>query len=165
MILTKLDQHVNEMMTMAGKKFQNFWWSCFLIIVQNVNMITNGNRNSRLNPYRRGEHDILPESIEQIRWRNSVSLMYILLKQMSPNLQNQKKKTHYYESPCKLQIPINILATIHIKTDAVNKCYGCLRLRFSHLSIQPTWLTQNNDSASKCRRNTHLCIYWLQQQS
>ena len=50
MILTKLDQHVNEMMTTAGKKFQNFLWSRFLIIVQNVNMVTNGKRNSRLNP-------------------------------------------------------------------------------------------------------------------
>ena len=50
MILTKPDKHVNEMMTMAGKKFKNFWWSCFLIIVQNVNMVTNGKRNSRLKP-------------------------------------------------------------------------------------------------------------------
>ena len=50
MILTKLDQHVNEMMTTAGKKFQNLLWSRFLIIVQNVNMVTIGKRNSRLNP-------------------------------------------------------------------------------------------------------------------
>ena len=49
MIFTKLDQHVNEMMT-SGKKFKNFLWSRFLIIVQNVNMATNGKRNSRLNP-------------------------------------------------------------------------------------------------------------------
>ena len=27
MILTKLNQHVNEMVTMAGKKFQNLLWS------------------------------------------------------------------------------------------------------------------------------------------
>ena len=47
---TKLDQHVNEMMTTAGKKFQNFLWSRFLIIVQNVNMVVNGKCNSRLNP-------------------------------------------------------------------------------------------------------------------
>ena len=47
--------HVNEMMTTTGKKFQNFGWSCFLIIVQNVNMVTNGKRNSRLNPYDRSE--------------------------------------------------------------------------------------------------------------
>ena len=40
MILTKLD-HVIEMMTTAGKKVQNFLWSHFLIIVQNVNMVTN----------------------------------------------------------------------------------------------------------------------------
>ena len=50
MILTKLHQQVNEMMTTAGKKFENFLWSRFLIIVQNVNMVTNGKRNSRLNP-------------------------------------------------------------------------------------------------------------------
>ena len=50
MILTKLDQHVSEMMTTAGKKFLNFWWFCFLIIMQNVNMAANGKRNRRLNP-------------------------------------------------------------------------------------------------------------------
>ena len=50
MIWTKLDQHVNEMMTTEGKTFQNFLWSRFLIIVQNVNMIANGKRNRRLNP-------------------------------------------------------------------------------------------------------------------
>ena len=49
LILTKLDQHVNEMMATAGKKFHNFLWFLFLIIVQNVNMTTNGKRNSRLN--------------------------------------------------------------------------------------------------------------------
>ena len=48
--LTKLDQHVNEMMATAGKKFQIFLWSRFLIIVQNVNMVVNGKRNRRLNP-------------------------------------------------------------------------------------------------------------------
>ena len=51
MILTKLDQHVKEMMITAGKKFHNLLWSRFLIIVQNVNMVTNGKRNSRLNPH------------------------------------------------------------------------------------------------------------------
>ena len=48
--LIKLDQHVNEMMATAGKKFQNFLWSRFLIIVQNVNIVANGKRNRRLNP-------------------------------------------------------------------------------------------------------------------
>ena len=48
MILTKLDQHVIEMMTTAGKKFQNFLWSLFLIIMQNVNMVVNGKHNNRL---------------------------------------------------------------------------------------------------------------------
>ena len=48
--MTKLDQHVNEMMTTAGKKFQIFLWSRFLIIMQNVNMVANGKRNNRLNP-------------------------------------------------------------------------------------------------------------------
>ena len=54
--LTKLDQHVSEMMTTAGKKFQNFGWFRFLISMQNVNMVANGKRNSRLNPgvYARG---------------------------------------------------------------------------------------------------------------
>ena len=50
MRLTKLDQRVNEMMTTAGKKFKNFLWSHFLIIIQNVNMVADGKRNSRLNP-------------------------------------------------------------------------------------------------------------------
>ena len=50
MILTKVDQHINEMMTTAGKEFQNFVRSRFLIIMQNVNMVTNGKPNSRLNP-------------------------------------------------------------------------------------------------------------------
>ena len=48
--LTKLDQHINEMMATTGKKFQDFLWSRFLIIVQNVNMVANGKRNTRLNP-------------------------------------------------------------------------------------------------------------------
>ena len=52
MILTKLDQHVNEMMRTAGKKFHNFGWFRFLIIMQNINMGTNGKRNSRLIPNR-----------------------------------------------------------------------------------------------------------------
>ena len=56
MILTKLDHHVIEMKTTAGKKFQNFVWSRFLIIVQNVNMVTNGKRNSRLNPLASSKH-------------------------------------------------------------------------------------------------------------
>ena len=64
MILTKLDQHVNEMMTTAGKNFQNLLWSRFLIIVQNVNMVTNGKRNSRLNPLGR------PRSVlNRSQWR------------------------------------------------------------------------------------------------
>ena len=50
MILTKLDQHVNEMMTTAGKKFLIFLRSRFLIIMQNINMVAIGKRNSRLNP-------------------------------------------------------------------------------------------------------------------
>ena len=50
MILPKLDRHVNEMMKTAGKTFKNFLWSRFLIIVQNVNMVTNGKHDSKLNP-------------------------------------------------------------------------------------------------------------------
>ena len=41
MILTKLGQHVNEMMAVAVKKYHIFLWSRFLIIRQNVNMATN----------------------------------------------------------------------------------------------------------------------------
>ena len=50
MILTKLDQHVSEMLTTAGKKFHNFLSFRFLIIMQNINMAANGKRNRRLNP-------------------------------------------------------------------------------------------------------------------
>ena len=49
MILTKHDQHVNEMMTTACK-FKNFSWSRFLIIMQNINMVTNGKYNCRMIP-------------------------------------------------------------------------------------------------------------------
>ena len=55
MTLTKLDQPVNEMMTTAGKKFQIFYGPIFSTNVQNVCMVTNGKRNSRLNP--KGERD------------------------------------------------------------------------------------------------------------
>ena len=41
MILTKLDQQVNEMMAIAVKNVLIFLWSRFLIIRQNVNMATN----------------------------------------------------------------------------------------------------------------------------
>ena len=41
MILTKLGQHVKEIMAVAVKKFQDFCWSSFLIIRRNVNMATN----------------------------------------------------------------------------------------------------------------------------
>ena len=40
------------MMMTAGKKFQNFLWSSFLIIMRNVNMAASGKRNNRLNPNR-----------------------------------------------------------------------------------------------------------------
>ena len=50
MIWTKLNLHVNEMLPTAGDKFHNLLWSRFLIIMQNVNMVSNGKHNSRLNP-------------------------------------------------------------------------------------------------------------------
>ena len=50
MILIKFGQHVSEMMTVAVKKFQNFEWSGFLIIRQNVNMATNAIPNCGLTP-------------------------------------------------------------------------------------------------------------------
>ena len=49
-IFIKFHQHVNEMMVVAVKTFQNFLWSCFLIIRQNVNMATNAILNSGLTP-------------------------------------------------------------------------------------------------------------------
>ena len=50
MILKQFCQHVNEMMTVAVTKFQNVWWSRFLIIKQNVNIATNAILNSGLIP-------------------------------------------------------------------------------------------------------------------
>ena len=43
MILIKLNQHVNEMITTAGKKFKDLLLSYFLIIVQNVTWSPMGN--------------------------------------------------------------------------------------------------------------------------
>ena len=40
-ILTKLGQHVNEMMAVAVNKFSEFFMVTFCIIRQNVNMATN----------------------------------------------------------------------------------------------------------------------------
>ena len=48
MILIKFGQHVNEMIIITVKKFQNFLWSLFLIIRTNVNMATNAILNSGL---------------------------------------------------------------------------------------------------------------------
>ena len=50
MIFIKLGQHVNEMMAVAVKKFQNFLWSRFFIIRQNVNMAINAILNCGLTP-------------------------------------------------------------------------------------------------------------------
>ena len=41
MILIKFGQYINEMMAVAVENVQNFLWSSFLIIRQNVNMATN----------------------------------------------------------------------------------------------------------------------------
>ena len=49
MILTKLGQHVNEMIEIAVKNFKKFLLSSFLIIGQNVNMATNAIRHCGLN--------------------------------------------------------------------------------------------------------------------
>ena len=38
MILTKLGQHVNEMMAVAVTNFHNVPWSSFLILRQNMSM-------------------------------------------------------------------------------------------------------------------------------
>ena len=50
MILIKFGHYVNEMMAVV-KNFQNFLWSRFLIIRQNVNMATNAILNSGLTPF------------------------------------------------------------------------------------------------------------------
>ena len=50
MILIKFGQYINEMMAVAVKNFQNFLWSRFLIIRQNVNVATNAILNCGLTP-------------------------------------------------------------------------------------------------------------------
>ena len=50
MILIKVGEHVNEMRAVAAYLFQNFLWSGFLIIRQNVNMATNAIPNCGLTP-------------------------------------------------------------------------------------------------------------------
>ena len=47
-ILINVGEHVNEMMAVAAYLFQDFWWSSFLIIRQNVNMATNAIPNCGL---------------------------------------------------------------------------------------------------------------------
>ena len=57
MILTKLDQHVSEVMKTADKEFQNFGWSrIHIIIMQNVNMVTIGKCKCRLNSGSQSQH-------------------------------------------------------------------------------------------------------------
>ena len=51
MIFQKFGQDVNEMVAVAVKHFQNFLWSRFRIIRQNVNMATNAIIYSGLTPY------------------------------------------------------------------------------------------------------------------
>ena len=48
--MTKLDQHVNEMIITAGEKFKKLYRSRFLIITQNINMVANGKPDSVLTP-------------------------------------------------------------------------------------------------------------------
>ena len=92
MILIKLDQHVKEMMTMAGTKFQNLLWFRFLIIMQNVNMANNGKRNSRLNPNRYlGNGNVV--AIEQ-SWRR-VFIKNILIKCMKTCVCHQTMSMYY----------------------------------------------------------------------
>ena len=55
------------MTTTAGKKFQNMLWSRFLVIVQNVNEVTNGKRSSRMNPILQYNNDDL-----SLQWRSPV---------------------------------------------------------------------------------------------
>ena len=46
--LTKLDQHVTEMMITTGNKFYSFPASRFLIILQNANMVANGDMSPEI---------------------------------------------------------------------------------------------------------------------
>ena len=46
--MIKCGQYINEMMAVAVENFQNFLWSRFLIIRQNVNMATNAILNCGL---------------------------------------------------------------------------------------------------------------------
>ena len=67
MILTKLGHLVNEMMVVAMTHFQNFLWSHFLIIRQNVNIATNAILNSGLTPLLTGVL-FLYVGWSQLRW-------------------------------------------------------------------------------------------------
>ena len=73
--MTKVYQHVSDMMTTAVKKFHNFVLSRFLIIIQNVNMVANGICNSRLNPTesipedRRCLRSDAPGAVEEMTYR------------------------------------------------------------------------------------------------
>ena len=62
------------MMIMAGKKFQNFLWSSFLIIVQNVNMATNVKCNCMLNP-----EGIMGKWMDQLGPLFNVSVIHTVL--------------------------------------------------------------------------------------
>ena len=49
--LTKLDQHVSEVMITTRTKFDNFPACGFLVILQNANMVANEVVNCVMNPY------------------------------------------------------------------------------------------------------------------
>ena len=44
--MRKRIQHIKDMITVAVKKFQDFWWCSFVIFRQNINMATNGKINT-----------------------------------------------------------------------------------------------------------------------
>ena len=67
MILTKLCQYVNEMMTVAVKKFLNFLLSRFLIIRQNVSMATNSILYCGMSPILRITGELITERVILIR--------------------------------------------------------------------------------------------------
>ena len=50
MLLIKFGQYINKMMAVPVDNFQNFGWSRFLILRQNVNMATNVILNCGLTP-------------------------------------------------------------------------------------------------------------------
>ena len=122
MILTKLDRHVNEMMLTAGKKFHNFSWSRFLIIVQNVNMVTNGKCNSRLNQ----RTSIL--FIEGL-WLNSLGLAFIHFIAHSPSA-NRASLNCLFNDGQRIERWLADVVCLELQKPRTNVLFQCLSRAF-----------------------------------